>query len=135
MKTLLAASLLLSVAPAYAHFTEPVPSGWDDWAMRQKNIAGDRCCDPADVYLYKGAWRYEYNGAEITGVTLLFDASHEVFVPKARFLDRERDPNDINPTGAAVIWYREISHMYCFDPPGTLGLLLPSEYTQLVNFS
>lgn len=111
---------LLLATPVQAHFTEPVPDGWDDWAMRQKNISGDRCCDPSDVYLYKGAWRYEYDGAEITGVTILFDTRPAVFVPKARFVDRQRDPTDINPTGTAVIWYRNIENMYCFDPPGQL---------------
>lgn len=107
--------------PAKAHFTEPVPPGWDEWAMRQLAIEGTRCCDPSDVYLYKGAWRYEYEGGAIVGVTILFDTGYQVFVPKGRFVDRKRDPDDINPTGSAVIWFRDVTNIYCFDPPGTLG--------------
>lgn len=126
MKTLTSASVALAIlsasapVPAFAHFTEPVPDGWNDWATRQFSIGGDRCCDPSDVFLYKGAWRYEYDGDRITGATLTLDTGEEIHVPQRRFVDRERGVDDINPTGSAVIWYRQIDNLYCFDPPGTL---------------
>jgi hypothetical protein len=118
--SILSALFVPPVTPAKAHFTEPVPDGWNDWAMRQYNVGGNRCCSPSDVYLYKGAWRYEYEGDRIVGVTLMFDTGMEVFVPSSRFVDRARIPGDINPTGAAVIWYYDITNQYCFDPPGPL---------------
>ncbi len=127
MKAFLATALVLSVlcgsTPAPAHFREPVPAGWDDWAMRQFNVGGNRCCDPSDVYLFKGAWRYEYEGegGRIAGVTLMLDSGEEIYVGKQRFVDRTRDPTDLNPTGTAVIWYRQIQEMFCFDPPGAVG--------------
>ena len=127
MKPLLAVLALAVVAtaiPAQAHFKEPVPLGWDEWANRQWSVGGNRCCDPTDVWLFSGEWRYEFEtgGTAIVGVTLVFDGGREIYVPKSRFVDRTlNDGDDINPTGNAVVWYKDIENIYCFDPPGPLA--------------
>lgn len=113
--------LLLSVlaTPVLAHFKEPVPPGWDAWAMRQWSVGGGRCCDKSDAWLYEGAWRYWYQGDEIGGVILELEDGTEAFVAKRRFVDIK--PDDPNPTGSPVIWYHSLSDVYCFTPSGALG--------------
>ncbi len=117
-----AASLVGIPVPAAAHFREPTPIGWAEWAERQYAIGGNRCCDKSDAWVFTGAWRYEFEtgGTAIVGITLTFESGLEVFMPRSRFLDRTRNPDDVNPTGGPVEWFRVIENPWCFDPSGPL---------------
>ena len=116
----IALGVLCPLVPVQAHFVDPVPDGWNDWAMRQWSLAGFRCCNPSVVYLYKGAYRYVYDAnGRIIGVTLLLDTGEEIHVPRQRFVDIK--PGDPNPTGHSVIWNFAIQDILCWTPPGPLG--------------
>ncbi len=90
--------------------------------MRQYSISGNRCCDETDAYVFNGPWHYDYDaGGKVVSATLTLENGVETVAPRGRFVNRERDPQDINPTGSPVIWYRQIDNLFCFDPSGALG--------------
>ena len=109
------------VAPTSAHFPEPVPLGWYEWAERQKNENGNRCCDNEDARFFKGRWEYHTRASDgwPDGVTLYFDTGETARVAQNRML--KVDPEDPNPTGQAVVWFDDLSNIYCFGGPGPLA--------------
>lgn len=101
-------ALGLLIPPAQAHLTylaadDPI----NLWLGRQYSAEGSWCCNTADAHLYYGGYDINPDGS----VTLPLDGGGTVVVPKERVL--AYNPRDPNPTGAAVLWYHDIQHVYC----------------------
>jgi hypothetical protein len=89
--------------------------------MRQYSQSGNRCCDPTDVYLFRGRYELHYRAADgrPDGATLYLDDGRQIDVPQTRML--RVNPDDINPTGFPVWWYADQSNTWCFGTPGPLA--------------
>jgi hypothetical protein len=120
----LPAVLMLAVlsqgTPATAHFDEPVPQGWAEWAMRQYSQGGNRCCDATDAHLFRGRYEIHRRASDgrPDGATLYLDDGRQIDVPQNRML--RVNPDDINPTGYPVWWYVDDTNTWCFGTPGPL---------------
>lgn len=82
--SLVLGGVVCSVMPAQAHFPEPSPPGWNNWAENQWNYGGFRCCNRTDVYLFEGRWERNPDG----GVTIWFEDGESRILGRDKMIDR-----------------------------------------------